>query len=167
MPRINDNPALLPATQRADQLTAAVGFISLLLVGGDIDGYLAMCFHHWVILHGIPNSPPDVDRDVFCVLYRMHFIIAIYELATRRRRSSQTPRIMSNQAWVRRREGLRTEFRSIVLNQLLLDRYAGRPVTMTGEPVFQALYGAAVPRQRQVQRPNYRVDSSDSDSESN
>ncbi|KAF6753733.1 hypothetical protein DFP72DRAFT_848994 [Ephemerocybe angulata] len=153
----SSNPAMWPATRHADLLVAAIGFISLLLAAGDIEAYFTQTYLRWVILHGVPDSPPGVDREMFCVLDRMHFIITVYDLATRRRRSSQLPRAMTNGAWAQHRETLRTELRNIIWNQLLLDRYAGRPVTMIDEPIFLTLYGATVPRRRQVPRPNYRI----------
>ncbi|KAF6744516.1 hypothetical protein DFP72DRAFT_1073458 [Ephemerocybe angulata] len=145
MPR-SPNRGLLSATRRADYLVAAICFIGVFLEHGDIDAFWTQCYLRLLILHGDPPSPPGVDRWVFTSLHRMHVIITIYSLAARHRVSSLTPRAWTNQEWDAHRDRLREQLRHILFNEIMLERYLNRPITMTEEPMYQTLYGAHVPR---------------------
>ncbi|KAF6752562.1 hypothetical protein DFP72DRAFT_849698 [Ephemerocybe angulata] len=171
MPR--SRRGLAPATRRADTLVAAICFIGVFLAGGDLEAFWTMSYLRWIILWGDPPSPPDVNRLIFTQLHRMHIIINIYDLAVRRRRRALAPRPYTNAEWAARRERLREDLRDILSNEISLERYLHRPITMSDEPIFQTLYGTDVPRHVlrplriniDIPRANHRRRNNDNDND--
>ncbi|KAF5323916.1 hypothetical protein D9611_008315 [Ephemerocybe angulata] len=147
MPTIS-NTGLLSATRQADMLVFAIGLITVIMANGDVHSFVDESYCRFTILHDIPPTPPDINRAMYCAMHRLHVISAAFDLATRRRRRSPNPRLLTDEEWADHREDLREDLRTIIQNRLSLDRYANRPVSMADEPIHTTLYGGAVTRLR-------------------
>ncbi|KAF6750498.1 hypothetical protein DFP72DRAFT_851587 [Ephemerocybe angulata] len=139
---------LLSATREADIYIFAIGLITVMMEGGDVSAFTDESYCRYTILHTVPPTPPNIDRAMFCAMHRLHVIGTAFDLASRRGRKAVNPRFDTEDGWKRHREFLRKTLRTFVQNNLDLERYANRPVSMADEPIHTTLYGGTVTRLR-------------------
>ncbi|KAF6754841.1 hypothetical protein DFP72DRAFT_847838 [Ephemerocybe angulata] len=148
---------LWSATRQADMHVFAIGLLTVMMEGGDVSAFTDESYCRYTILHPVSPTPPDVDRGMYLAMHRLYVISAVFDLACRPGRKSVGPRVSTERQWSGYRDSLRKTLREMMQNELDLERYTHRPISMADESFHTTLYGGTVTRLRSGVPPQAQV----------